>query len=117
MWPRTDKRSDWRSCLNHHRDFSTGEGAVFVPFGVEIAGGLGKEAQVFYRHCLEWANVHNDVDSCHWIAMSFRRHWNMRFGVLLCRERDRIGLAAAKCATTRMWRQHGTTDTEPVGMS
>jgi hypothetical protein len=35
----TDKRSDWRSCLNHHRDFSTGEGAEFVAFGVEIAGG------------------------------------------------------------------------------
>jgi hypothetical protein len=29
----TDKRSDWRACLNH-RDFSTGEGAVFVAFGV-----------------------------------------------------------------------------------
>jgi hypothetical protein len=49
----TDKRSDWRSCLNHHRDFSTGEGAVFVPFGVEIAGRLGKEARAFYKQCLE----------------------------------------------------------------
>ena len=78
----TDKRSDWGSCLNHHRD-----------------------------------NGHNDVDSCHWIAMSFRRHWNMRFGVLLSRERARIGLAAAKGATTKMRRQLGTTDTEPGGMS
>ena len=58
---------------------------MFVPFGVEIAGGLGKEARAFYMQCLERANGHNDVDSCHWIAMSFRRHWNMRFGVLLCR--------------------------------
>ena len=32
--------------------------------------------------------------------MSFRRHWNMRFGVLLSRERARIGLAAAKGATS-----------------
>jgi hypothetical protein len=113
----TDKRSDWRDCLNHHRDFSTGEGAVFVAFGVKIAGGLGKEARAFYMQCLEWANGHNDVDSCHWIAMSFRRHWNMRFGVLLSRERARFGLAAAKGATTRMRRQLGTTDTEPGGMS
>ena len=113
----TDKRSDWRSCLDHHRDFSTGEGAEFVAFGVETAGGLGKEARAFYLQCLEWANGHNDVDSCHWIAMSFRRHWNMRFGVLLSRERARIGLAAAKGATTKMRRQLGTTDTEPGGMS
>ena len=49
----TDKRSDWRGCLNHHRDFSTGEGAVFVAFGVKIAGGLDKEAQAFYMQCLE----------------------------------------------------------------
>ena len=90
---------------------------VFVPFGVEIVGGLGKEARTFYMQCLEWANGHNDVDSCHWIAMSFRRHWNMRFGVLLSRERARIGLAAAKGATTKMRRQLGTTDTEPGGMS
>ena len=96
---------------------STGEGAVFVAFGVEIANGLGKEARAFYMQCLEWANGHNDVDSCHWIAMSFRRHWNMRFGVLLSRERARIGLAAAKGATTKMRRQLGTTDTEPGGMS
>jgi hypothetical protein len=107
--------------LNHHRDFSTGEGAVFVAFGVEImveiASGLGKEAWALYMQCLVWANGHTDVDSCHWIAMSFRRHWNMRFGVLLHRERARIGLAAAKGATTRMRRQLGTTDTEPGGMS
>ena len=88
-----------------------------MPFVVEIAGGLGKEAWAFYGQCLEWANGHNDVDSCHWIAMSFRRHWNMRFGVLLSRERARIGLAAAKGATTKMRRQLGTTDTEPGGMS
>jgi hypothetical protein len=49
--------------------------------------------------------------------MSFSRHWNMRFGVLLSRERARIGLAAAKGATTRMWRQLEITDTEPGGMS
>jgi hypothetical protein len=49
--------------------------------------------------------------------MSFRRHWNMQFGVLLSREMARIGLAAAKGATTRMRRQLGTTDTEPGGMS
>jgi hypothetical protein len=40
----------WRGCLNHHRAiFSTGEGAVFVPVDVEIAGELGKEARAFYR--------------------------------------------------------------------
>jgi hypothetical protein len=44
----TDKRSDWRGYLNHRRDFSTGEGAMFVAFGVEIASGLGKEARAFY---------------------------------------------------------------------
>jgi hypothetical protein len=106
-----DERSDWRNCLNHHRDFSTGEGAVFVPFSVEIAGGLGKEARAFYKQCLEWANGHNDVDSCHLIGMSLWHHWNMRFGVLMCRERARIGLAAVEGATTRMRRQLGTTDT------
>ena len=90
--------------MNHHRYFSTGESAVFVPFGVEIAGELDEEARAFYSQCLEWANGHNDVGSCHWIAMSFRRHCNMRFGVLLCRERARIGLAATKGATTRMRR-------------
>jgi hypothetical protein len=100
----TDKRSDWRGCLNHHRDFSTGEGAVVVAFGVEIKCGYGKEGRAFYMQCLEWANGHNDVDSCHWIAMSFRRHWNMRFGVLLSRERARISLALAKGATTKMRR-------------
>ena len=41
----------------------------------EIAGGLGKEVRAFYMQCFEWTNGHNDVDSCHWIAMSFRRHW------------------------------------------
>jgi hypothetical protein len=41
---------------------------------VEIAGGLGKEARAFYTQCLEWANGHNNVVSCHSIAMSFRRH-------------------------------------------
>jgi hypothetical protein len=63
----TDKCSDWRSYMymNHHRDFSTGEGVVFVPFGVEMAGGLDEEAWAFYSKCLEWANGHNDVDSCH----------------------------------------------------
>jgi hypothetical protein len=71
----------------------------------------------FYKQCLEWANGHNDVDSCHWIAMSFRCHWNTRFGVMLCRKRARIGSAAAEGATTRMWRQLGTTDTELGGMS
>jgi hypothetical protein len=110
----TDKRSDWRGCLNHHQDFSTGEGVVFVPFGAEIAGGLGKEARAFYRQCLEWANGHNDVDSCQWIAMSFRRHWNMRFGVLLSRERARIGLAVAKGATTRMWASSGPPTRSPA---
>ena len=49
--------------------------------------------------------------------MSFRRHWNMQFGVLLSREMARIGLVAAKGATTRMRRQLGTIDTEPGGMS
>jgi hypothetical protein len=49
--------------------------------------------------------------------MFFHRHWNMQFGVLLGRERARIGLAVAKGATTRMRRQLGTTDTEPGGMS
>ena len=86
---------------------------MFVPFGVEIARGLGKEARAFYSQCLEWANEHTDVESCHWIVMSFRRHWNMRFGVLLCRELGRIGKTAAKGATTRAWRQLGITDTEP----
>jgi hypothetical protein len=113
----TDKCSDSRSCLDHHRDFSTSENVVFVPFGVEIARGLGKEAWAFYKQCLEWANGHNDVDSCHWIAMSFRRHWNMRFGVLVSRERAHICLAVAEGATTRMRNQLGTTDTEPDGMS
>jgi hypothetical protein len=41
----------------------------------------------------------------------------MRFGVLLCRERVRIGLAAAKGAITRLRRQLGINDTEPGGMS
>jgi hypothetical protein len=93
---------------------------VFVAFGVEIAGGLGKEARTFYMQCLERANGHNDIDSCHWIAMSFRRHCNVRFGMMLNRERARgggVGLAAAEGATTRMWCQLGTTDTEPGGMS
>ena len=68
--------------------------------------------------CFEWANGHDDVDSCHWIAISFRRHWNMRFSVLLlCRERAHIGMVATKGATTRMWRQLGITDTEHGGMS
>ena len=49
--------------------------------------------------------------------MSFRRHWNMRFGVLLCRELGRIGKTAAKGDTTRAWHQLGITDTEPGGMS
>ena len=43
--------------------------------------------------------------------MSFRRHRNMRFIVLLNRERARIGLAAAKGAIMKMRRQLGTTNT------
>jgi hypothetical protein len=105
-------RSYWRSCLNH-RDFYTGEGAVFVPFGVEVADGLGKEVRVFYKQCFERADGHDDVDSCHLIAMSFRRLLNMRFGGMLCRERAHIGLAVAEGAATRMRHQLGTTDTEP----
>jgi hypothetical protein len=47
---------------------------VFVPFSVEIACGLGEEAWIFYKKCIERASGHNDVDSCHWITMSLRRH-------------------------------------------
>jgi hypothetical protein len=61
------------------------------------------------------SNINNIYDIIHMFSRGLSQ--NMRFGVLLSRERARIGLAAVEGATMRMRRQLGTTDTESGGMS
>ena len=45
--------------MRAHRDFT--EGATFVPFSVEIAGGFGPQAERFVETVLEWAGNVRDV--------------------------------------------------------
>ena len=79
--------------MRAHRDFT--EGAKFVPFSVEIAGGFGPQAKEFVRMVVDWAGNVRDVSVFGWQAATFERYWMQQIGVLLVRERAKVGSAAA----------------------
>ena len=53
--------------MSAHRDFK--EGAIFVPFSVEIAGGFGPQAKEFVRTVVDWAGNVRDVSVFGWQAL------------------------------------------------
>ena len=68
-----DKRARWDDAVRAHRDFT--EGATFVPFSVEIAGGFGPQAERFVETVVEWAGNVRDVSVFGWQAANFERYW------------------------------------------
>ena len=88
-----EKRKRWERAVRAHRDFT--EGAKFVPFSVEIAGGFGPQAKEFVRTVVDWAGNVRDVSVFGWQAATFERYWMQQIGVLLVRERAKVGSAAA----------------------
>jgi hypothetical protein len=89
-----EKRARRDDAVSAHRDFT--EGATFVPFSVKIAGGLGPQAERFVETVVEWAGNVRDVSVFGWQAANFERHWMHQIGVLLVRERAKVGSAAAQ---------------------
>jgi len=113
------KRNDagqWRGCIADHPAFHDGT-AEFVPFGVEISGGLGPRARRLWDECMKLGSGIRDTTDKHWTAASFRRYWEQILGVTLIYERGKVGAAAAKAHWPRRNRREGLTDTEPCGMA
>jgi hypothetical protein len=94
-----------------HRDFT--EGAKFVPFSVEIAGGFGPQAKEFVRTVVDWAGNVRDVSVFGWQAATFERYWMQQIGVLLVREGAQVGSAAAM----GIWRRRARARTPWAGRS
>jgi hypothetical protein len=69
---------------------------LIVPFSVEIAGGFGPQAKKFVETVVEWAGNVRDVYVFGWQAANFERYWIQQIGVLLVRERAKVGSAAAQ---------------------
>ena len=93
---RSETDHGWGECLREHRDFvANGGNAVFVPFGLEISGGRGSEADDFWQLMLTWARQRHDPSHYHWAAPSFRQYWAQRFGTELVRSRGRAAWGSA----------------------
>ena len=71
------------------------DNAVFVPFGLEVSGGLGDAATAFLDTAFSWVRQTQDPDVYHWSSSSFQRYWYARVGAAIIRQRARIGMAAA----------------------
>jgi hypothetical protein len=89
-----EKRARRDDAASAHRDFT--EGATFVPFSVEIAGGFGPHVERFVETVVEWVGNVRDVSVFGWQAANFERYWMQQIGVLLVRERAKVGSAAAQ---------------------
>jgi hypothetical protein len=61
-----EKWARWNGVVSAHRDFM--EGATFVPYSVEIAGGFGPQAERFVETVVEWAGNVRDVSVFGWQA-------------------------------------------------
>jgi hypothetical protein len=64
-----EKRARWDDVVSAHRNFT--EGATFVLFSVEIAGGFGPQAERFVETVVEWAGNVRDVSVFGWQAANF----------------------------------------------
>jgi hypothetical protein len=80
--------------VSAHRNFT--EGATFVPFSVEIAGGFGPQAERFVETVVEWAGIVHDLSVFGRQATNFERYWMQQIGFLLVRERAKVGSAARR---------------------
>ena len=92
------KRSEWAGATHGpfaHPDFVE-DGAIFIPFTLEISGGWGPVARRFFKEGLEWAGNTRDVDLYHWSSASFELFWRRAFGCTMINERGKVGLAAAR---------------------
>ena len=67
-----------------------------VPGYVQVAGGFGPQAERFVETVVEWAGNVRDVSVFGWQAANFERYWMQQIGVLLVRERAKVGSAAAQ---------------------
>ena len=60
---------------------------VFVPFGFEVGGALGAEAEGFLAECVrvaEWKNQ-GVGDLAFWSSITWGGHWRERIGVEIAR--------------------------------
>ena len=60
---------------------------LFVPFGFEVGGALGRKAERFLAECVrvaEWKNQ-GVGDLAHWSSMTWGGHWRQRIGVEIAR--------------------------------
>ena len=88
------KRASWDYVTKFHEVFRN-DNAVFVPFGIEVSGGLGNAATAFLDNAFSWVRQTQDSDVYHWSSSSFQRYWYARVGAAIIRQRARIGMAAA----------------------
>ena len=88
------KRASWDYVTKFHEVFRN-DNAVFVPFGIEVSGGLGNAATAFLDNAFSWVRQTQDSDVYHWSSSSFKRYWYARVGAAIIRQRARIGMAAA----------------------
>ena len=89
-----EKIAHWAYVTQYHEAFRN-DNAVFVPFGLEVSGGLGDAATAFLDTAFSWVRQTQDPDVYHWSSSSFQRYWYARVGAAIIRQRARIGMAAA----------------------
>ena len=60
---------------------------VFVPFGFEVGGALGEQAEGLMRECVQVAEWKNQGvgDLAFWSSMTWGGHWRERIGVEIAR--------------------------------
>ena len=85
---------------------------MFVPFGFEVGGALGKKAQKFLaeaRRVAEWKN-RGVGDLIHWSSVTWGGHWEQRIGVEIARGVARCVEKAATGgwagSTSKRYRSH-----------
>ena len=88
------KRKSWKDAIDE-RGGHAPTGVEFVPFSVEIGGVWGPAARNFFRESIALAHDARDIDLYHWSNQRFSDSWKSTLGVLIARERARVGMAAA----------------------
>ena len=88
------KRKSWKDAIDE-RGGHAPAGVEFVPFSVEIGGVWGPAARNFFRESIALAHDARDIDLYHWSNERFSDSWKFTLGVLIARERARVGMAAA----------------------
>ena len=90
------KRASWDYVTKFHDSVFRNDNAVFVPFGIEVSGGLGmqrrRSSTTPSAGCARRRTLTCTID---WSSSLFQRYWYARVGAAIIRQRARIGMAAA----------------------